>query len=51
MLEDISEKYIKNTVILLEKRNTRRLIKSTHQTNGTYIYRINTKFKTYEHIS
>lgn len=47
----ISEKSIKNTVILLEKRNTQRLIKSTHQTNGTYIYRINTKLKTYEHIS
>lgn len=29
----------------------KRLIKSTHQTNGTYIYRINTKLKTYEHIS
>lgn len=51
MQKDISEKSIKNTVILLEKRNTQRLIKSTHQTNGTYIYRINTKLKTYEHIS
>lgn len=29
--KDISEKSIKNTVILLEKRNTQRLIKSTHK--------------------
>lgn len=35
-------KSIKNTVILLEKRNTQR---STHQTKWTNIYRINKKIK------
>lgn len=46
---NISETSIKNTVTLfLMKRNTQKLIKSTHQTNGTYIYRINTKIKTHK---
>lgn len=43
---NISETSIKNTVTLLMKRNTQKLIQSTHQTNGTYMYRINTKIKT-----
>lgn len=37
---------IKNTVTLAEKKT--KIDTSTHQTNGTYEYRINTKLKTHK---
>lgn len=45
MLENISENLYQKYCYSFDEKKYTKLIKSTHQTNGTYIYRINKKLK------